>query len=78
MNRLKELRVSNGLTLEALSTQVGIAASTYCQYENGDRSIPKAIAEKIAESLSCKVDDIFLPAKFAVSEFFKDKEQGAN
>ena len=47
---------------------LGIAVSTYNQYENGVRSVPKDAARRISEILQIPLDDIFLPEKFTVSK----------
>lgn len=47
-NRIKELRKNNGLTLKELSTVTDIPISSISKYENMERDISKANAEKIA------------------------------
>ena len=59
MTELERLRLSRGLTQEAVSGVVGIAVSTYSLYENGKRTIPRQVAERIAQAVGCKVEDIF-------------------
>ena len=68
MTNLERLRLAHGLTQETVSGVVGIAVSTYSMYENGKRAVPRQIAERIAEAVSCKLEDIFLPEKFTVSK----------
>lgn len=68
MSRMEEVRVAKGLTQEVIATHAGIAVSTYSQYENGHRSVPFDVAERIAEFLGCSLDEIFLPTKFTVSK----------
>lgn len=68
MTRLEQARAGKGLTQEAVASKVGIAVSTYSMYENGHRSVPKIIAERIAGAVGCEVSDIFLPEKFTVSK----------
>lgn len=68
MNNLEQARTAKGLTQEELAACAGIAVSTYSMYANEHRTIPKAIAERIAKALGCKVDEIFLPEKFTVSK----------
>ena len=67
MTNLERLRLAQGLTQETVAGVVGIAVSTYSMYENGKRAVPLQIAERIAEAVSCKLEDIFLPEKFTVS-----------
>ncbi len=68
MNNLEQLRTLRGLTQEDVASSVGIAVSTYSMYANGHRAIPRLIAERIANTLNCRVEEIFLPEKFTVSK----------
>lgn len=68
MNDLEQLRAIKGLTQEELASSVGIAVSTYSMYANGHRAIPRTVAERIAHTLDCKLEQIFLPEKFTVSK----------
>ena len=68
MTNLEQLRLARGLTQETVSGVVGIAVSTYSMYENGKRAVPRQIAERIANAVGCKLEDIFLPEKFTVSK----------
>lgn len=68
MTNLEQVRLAHGLTQEAVSGVVGIAVSTYSMYENGKRTVPRQIAERIAEAVGCNLEDIFLPEKFTVSK----------
>lgn len=68
MSRLEELRVSKGYTQEFIATNSGIAISTYSQYENGGRTVPLEVAERIARIIGCSLEEIFLPKKFTVSK----------
>ena len=68
MTNLAKHRQAKGLTQDAVATAIGIANSTYCQYENGLRTVPKQSANAIAIILECNVLDIFLPIKFTVSK----------
>ena len=60
MTKLEQARIGKGLTQEAIASKVGIAVSTYSMYENGLRSIPRLIAESIAETVGCEVKEICL------------------
>ena len=68
MNRLAEIRTENLVTQQQMADMLGIAVSTYNQYENGERSIPANIVEKIAVKLNLNKDKIFLPHKFTISK----------
>lgn len=65
---LEDVRKENGFTQEYMAGQLKIAVSTYNQYENGARSVPKEIAEAAATILGVAVSEIFLPTKFTVSK----------
>lgn len=71
MTNLEQLRLARGLTQETVSGVVGIAVSTYSMYENGKRAVPRQIAERIAEAVGCRLEEIFLPEKFTVSKSFE-------
>ena len=68
MTVLEKTRKSKGITQEAMAQQLEIGTSTYCQYENGTRSVPADITEKVSEILGVPVEEIFLPQKFTVSK----------
>lgn len=68
MMKLDTVRISRGITQENMANQLNIATTTYCQYENGKRMVPRDIAEKISNILCCPVEEIFLPAKFTICE----------
>lgn len=68
MSRLGTLRMEKGLTQEMIASYAGIAVSTYSQYENGLRTVPRKTAESIATIIGCSIDEIFLPQKFTVSK----------
>ena len=66
MTKLEQMRTEKTLTQEVLASAANIAISTYSMYENGQRLVPRRIAEAIACTLGCEVSDIFLPEKFTV------------
>ncbi len=68
MKRIEDIRKSKGFTQEAVAGAVGIATSSYNQYETGARNIPADIAQKIADVLGVEAGEIFLPVKFTVSK----------
>lgn len=68
MNMLEEKRKTAKITQKDIANELNIAISTYCQYENGNRSIPCEHAEKIAEILDCDITELFTPKKFTVSK----------
>ena len=42
--------------------------SSYCMYENGQRTIPAEKAYKIASFLNTDIEEIFLPFSFTLGE----------
>ena len=68
MQSLDKLRIAKGYTQENIAKLLNIATPTYCQYEKGQRLVPKPIADAISEILGFSRDDIFLPVKFAIRE----------
>lgn len=73
MNNLEQIRTARGLTQEDLASNAGIAVSTYSMYVNGHRTVPRKVAENIANALGCTVEEIFLPEKFTVSKTPRQK-----
>ena len=68
MRQIEIARKAKGFTQEYVANSVGVATSSYNQYETGARSIPADVAEKIASVLDVEVNEIFLPMKFTVRE----------
>ena len=48
MIRLKEIRKQNGLTQEQIANIIGVAKTTYCNYENNVREIDINTLKKLA------------------------------
>ncbi len=59
MNKLKELRITNNLTVIEISKLVGISPTYYWQIENKKRRMYYELAKKIAHVFKLKPDDIF-------------------
>lgn len=74
-SELATARCKKGFSQTEMADKIGIAVSTYNQYENGARNVPADVAEKIATILETKVSKIFLPNKFTVSKFSKAKKK---
>jgi transcriptional regulator with XRE-family HTH domain len=55
MNRLKELRQKNNLTLKELGKKVGMLDSTLSQYENGKRNPNDKVWQKLADFFKVSV-----------------------
>ncbi len=59
MNKLKELRITNNLTVIEISKLIGISPTYYWQIENKKRRMYYELAKKIAQVFKLKPDDIF-------------------
>lgn len=57
--RLKEIRISKGLTQEHISQLIDISRPTYSNYETGFREPSIQIIGKIADSFGVNVDWLF-------------------
>ena len=68
MNILEEKRKTAKITQKDIANELNITISTYCQYENGNRSIPCECAKKIAEILNCDISELFTPKNFTISK----------
>ena len=54
-NRIKELRIKNGLSQGDLAEKIGVKANTICQYEKGKRHPKIETWQKIANALNTSV-----------------------
>jgi len=72
---IEDLRKKLNISQIDMAKMLQIPVSTYNMYENGKRKVPEKVANKIAEILNVKLEEIFLPATFTVS---KTKENKAN
>ena len=68
MKSLEETRKSAGYSQSEFSKLLGIAQSTYCQYERGKRAVPVEVAKRICQKLNVAEAEIFLPKMFTVSK----------
>lgn len=75
MKKLDAVRLERGITQENMANRLNIATATYCQYENGKRTIPRDVAIQVAGILGCPVEEIFLPVKFTICENEGDKPE---
>ena len=53
---LKVLREANDLTLEQMSSYLGIGRSAYANYEAGEREAPLEVLERSASLLGCELE----------------------
>ena len=59
MKKLKELRITTGLTVVEISKLVGISPTYYWQIENKKRRMYYELAVKIAKVFNKKPDEVF-------------------
>ena len=62
-DRIKALREKKNYSQETLAKMIGVAVSTICMYETGERSPRDDIKVKIANALGKSVNYIFLENK---------------
>lgn len=61
MNKLKEIRMQQGLSQSLLSKEANVSLRALQAYEQGDRDINKAQAEtvyKLAKALNCQTEEL--------------------
>ena len=59
-NRLKEIRLEKGMTLQQLAEKANISAGYLCHLERGTRTNPSIdVMEKIAKALDKTIFEIF-------------------
>lgn len=68
MTELEVRRKEKEYTQQYMAEEIDVSIGCYNMYENNQRKIPIEKAEKIAKVLNCKMDDIFTPSSFTVSE----------
>lgn len=66
-NHLKILRIAQNLSIEDVSSKVGISKSMLYQIEGGYKNPSTKTAIKLANIYKCTLDDIFLPKKLTIS-----------
>ncbi len=55
MNRLKEIRKANNLTQDQVAEIIGVAKTTYCNYENGRSEMEFSSIIKLAKHFNVSV-----------------------
>ena len=61
MNKLKKIRVQQGLSQSLLSKKANVSLRALQAYEQGDRDLNKAQAEtvyKLAQALDCTIEEL--------------------
>ena len=56
MNRIKEIRTAKGLTMREAAKQLGLAPSTYCNYETGEREPNSEMLIRLADFYGVSID----------------------
>lgn len=59
MNRLREIRISKGISQYALAKELGISQQRLSNYEKGKRKLPVEIAISICRILNVTLEDIY-------------------
>lgn len=57
-NRIREIRLLRGLTLQALSERVGCSDETIRRYETGEGAVTLAQLERVAQELGVRAADL--------------------
>ena len=60
---IRAMRIKRGLTLEALAKKSGVSRVSINRYELGDRVPDVTTAKKIADALSCTIEEILADEK---------------
>lgn len=58
MNKLKEMRLKNGLKVSDVAKKMGCSEMAIYNYENNKRGLKSFTLKKIAELYNCKIDDL--------------------
>lgn len=61
MSKLREIRLSKGLTLAELARRAGTSASQVSKLENGYRQLTAQWVRRLAEALQCETEDLLAP-----------------
>lgn len=65
---LTKIRKEKGIKQEVMAEKIGVAASTYCQYETGTRTLPTEVVQKICTILEVDIEQLFVPIRFTVGK----------
>ena len=57
-NRIREIRLLRGLTLQALSERVGCSDETIRRYETGEGAVTLSQLERIAQELGVRASEL--------------------
>lgn len=68
-NRIKELRLSAGMTQKTLAGMIGVKQNTLSYWENGAYDVDTETLQKLADIFSCTVDYLLCRDDVAPSAF---------
>lgn len=58
-NNMKRMREASGYTQENVADFLGVRRSAYANYEAGEREMPLALMEKLADLYGCDLYDLY-------------------
>ena len=58
-SKVKNVRISLGLTVEFLATEIGVSRSYLTLIENGERRLPKRLVGKLAKTLGLSKGTVY-------------------
>ena len=59
-NRIREKRLEQGWSQDALSEKVGVSRQTIISLENGKYNASLILAHKLAQVFDCSIEDLFI------------------
>ena len=59
--RIRELRQQKGITQAQFATMIGVQQNTVSQWETGCRNPASPILPRLADALSCTIDELYKP-----------------
>jgi transcriptional regulator with XRE-family HTH domain len=68
LNKVRQARRIAGLSIEEAAQMLNIPAGYLSQIENGHRHISPSRAVDIAALYNLRIEDIFLPSRYAIRE----------
>lgn len=68
MTEIEKKRKEKGYTQQFMADSIDTSIGCFNMYENNQRKVPRDKAILISDVLECKLEDIFVPSSFTVSE----------
>ena len=69
MNKLKFYRLQSGLSIDQVSKEINITASTYYKIECGEVTASEQTVEKISSLFNVPKEQLFYPVRFTIREY---------